>query len=392
MAITKLTTADISSIVNSAYSQFTGDSGAVLTDIRDLVDEGASDIAALRSKFTGALLAQVTKNFYTQTSAESEYDDPFYQDSEEFGAICQMITAQIPDAIANPAWANFVSGTTEVGVYTVYLPTISTTYFTKQEAWSVPLTITGEQWNQAFRDNAGLNEFVQFLHVVMGNAILAHREHMNEMNRNNFIAEKLNAAADTSVDGIHAVDLIALYAAEFGLTTAFTVEDALASDTFKTFAMSKIGEYADYMKKQTSLFSVDGTVRFVPSERLVCQMLSAFDKKLAVTQAGIYHNDLIKMPGYRTVASWQGLGDLTFDDLSTINVKVAGGTVKQSGIVALLVDKWAILHTIKKQRVASQHFEIEDLTHYSYQFLDCYLNNTSMPGIVFYMSDYTPAP
>lgn len=392
MAITKLTTADISSIVNSAYQQFTGDSGAVLTDIKELVDEGAADIAALRSKFTGALIAQVTKNFYTQTSAESEYDDPFYQDSEEFGAICQMITAQVADAIANPAWANFVSGTTEVGVYTVYLPTINTTYFTKQEAWSVPLTITGEQWNQAFRDNAGLNEFVQFIHLVMGNAIMAHREHMNEMNRNNFIAEKLNAAADQQVDGIHAVDLIALYASEFGLTTAFTVEDALASDTFKTFAMSKIGEYADYMHKQTSLFSVDGQVRFVPSDRLVCQMLSAFDKKLAVTQAGIYHNDLIKMPGYRTVASWQGLGKLTFDDLSTIKVKVAGGTVEQSGIVALLVDKWAILHTIKKQRVAAQHFDIEDITHYSYQFVDQYMNNLSMPGIVFYMSDFTPTP
>ena len=136
---------------------------------------------------------------------------------------------------------------------------------------------------------------------------------------------------------------------------------------------------------------VDGTVRFVPTERLVCQVLAAFDKKLAVTQAGIYHNDLIKMPGYRTVASWQGLGDLTFDDLSTINVKVDGGTVEQSGIVALLVDKWAILHTIKKQRVASQHFDIEDVTQYSYQFVDQYMNNLSMPGIVFYMSDYTPS-
>ena len=391
MAITKLTTADISSIVNSAYAQFTGDSGAVLTDIRNLVDEGTSDIAALRSKFTGALLAQVAKNFYTQTSAESEYDDPFYQDSEEFSAICQMISATVPEAMANPAWQDFVSGTSTVGQYTLYLPVVKTSYFTKQEAWSIPLSISGEQWNQAFRDNEGLNEFVQFLHLVMGNAILAHREHMNEMNRNNYIAEKLNAEADQTVDGIHAVDLIALYASEFALSTAFTVEDALASDTFKTFAMSKIGEYADYMKKQTSLFSVDETVRFVPTERLVCQMLSAFDKKLAVTQAGIYHNDLIKMPGYRTVASWQGLGDLTFDDLSAINVKVAGGTVAQDGIVCLLVDKWAILHTIKKQRVAAQHFEIEDITHYSYQFVDQYMNNLSMPGIVFYMSDYTPS-
>ena len=392
MAITKLTTADISSIVNSAYAQFTGDSGAVLTDIRNLVDEGTSDIAALRSKFTGALLAQVAKNFYTQTSAESEYDDPFYQDSEEFSAICQMISATVPEAMANPAWQDFVSGTSTVGQYTLYLPVVNTTYFTKQEAWSIPISISGEQWNQAFRDNEGLSEFVQFLHLVMGNAILAHREHMNELNRNNYIAEKLNAEADQQVDGIHAVDLIALYASEFALSTAFTVEDALASDTFKTFAMSKIGEYADYMKKQTSLFSVDETVRFVPTERLVCQMLSAFDKKLAVTQAGIYHNDLIKMPGYRTVASWQGLGDLTFDDLSAINVKVAGGTVAQDGIVCLLVDKWAILHTIKKQRVAAQHFEIEDITHYSYQFVDQYMNNLSMPGIVFYMSDYTPTP
>lgn len=391
MGLTKLTTADISSIVNSAYAQFTGDSGAVLTDIRNLVDEGANDIAALRSKFTGALLAQVAKNFYTITSAESEYDDPFYQDSEEFSAICQMITATVPEAMANPAWQDFVSGTSTVGQYTLYLPVVNTTYFTKQEAWSIPISISGEQWNQAFRDNAGLSEFVQFLHLVMGNAILAHREQMNELNRNNYIAEKLNAEADQTVDGIHAVDLIALYAAETSASSAITVEDALASDTFKTFAMSKIGEYADYMKKQTSLFSVDETVRFVPSDRLVCQMLSAFDKKLAVTQAGIYHNDLIKMPGYRTVASWQGLGGLTFDDLSTINVKVAGGTVQQSGIVALLVDKWAILHTIKKQRVAAQHFEIEDITHYSYQFVDQYMNNLSMPGIVFYLSDYTPA-
>lgn len=391
MPITKLTTADISSIVNSAYAQFTGDSGATLTDIRKLVDEGSNDIAALRSKFTGALIAQVTKNFYTQTSAESEYDDPFYQDSEEFGAICQMISATVPEATSNPAWQDFVSGTSTVGQYTVYLPTVKTTYFTKQEAWSVPLTITGEQWNQAFRDNAGLSEFVQFIHLVMGNAILAHREHMNEMNRNNFIAEKLNAEADQTIDGVHAVDLIALYAAETGASSAITVEDALASDTFKVFAMSKIGEYADYIKKQTSLFSADETVRFTPSDRVVCQMLSAFDKKLAVTQAGIYHNDLIKMPGYKTVASWQGLGDLTFDKLSKIHVKVAGGTVEQTGVVCLLVDKWAILHTIKKQRVASQHFDIEDVTQYSYQFVDQYMNNLSMPGIVFYMSDYTPS-
>lgn len=390
MAITKLTTTQIDTLVNAAYTDATGGGELTQLDLSAFTDTGVSDVAALRSKFTGKLLGLLRKNFYTQTSAESEYSDDFYVDEDEFGAITQMITATVPEAHANKAWQDFTSGTTTIGQYTVYLPTIDTSYFTKQTAWSIPMTITGSQWKQAFENEAGVRSFVDYLNMVMGNAILKHRENMNEENRNNYIAQKIQYAGGVGATGVHVVDIISKYVAERGIATAFTVKDAMASDDFKAFAMSTLGEYSAYMRKQTGIFTIDGSVRFTPSDRLVVQVLDKFDRSIAVTKAGIYHNDLIKMPGYKTVAAWQGLGDLSLDALSAIKCKTSAGTFSDSGIVAIMVDKWAILHTIKEHRVASYHADIENVTHFEYQFVDAYMNNLNMPGVVFTMSDYTP--
>lgn len=387
MAVTKLTTTQIDDLVNDAYAQAVGADSLDTLDLTTLCDEGVSDVQALRSKFTGKLLGIVSENFFTQTSAEDEYDDPFFQNEEEFGAITQMISAQIPGAIENKAWQDFVSGTTTIGEYTVYLPTIDTSYYTKQSAWSIPLSLSAEQWNQAFKDRAGIRRFTDFIMMVANNAILKHRENMNEENRNNYIAQKMQYAAGVGATGIHAINLVQKYVTDRGITTSYDVETALASDDFKAYCMSTLGEYAAYMRKQNGLFTIDGSVKFTPKNRLVVQVLDKFDREMAVTKAGIYHNEFIKMPEYRTVAAWQALGGLTFDDLSAMKVKTSSGTFTGAGIVAIMLDKWAVIHTIKKRRVAHQYFEIEDINHYEFQFVDSYLNNLNMPGIVFYLDD-----
>lgn len=388
MAVNKLTTEQIDGLVNEAYSQSVGATDVAEMDLTKFADEGVSDVQALRSKYTGKLIGLVTNNFFTQTSAESEYDDPFYQDEREFGAITQMISAQIPEARENSAWQDFVSGVTKVGEYTVYLPTIDTSYYTKQVAWGLPFDFSGEQWNQAFKDAAGVRGMVDYIFMIAQNGIMKHRENMNETNRNNYLAQKIQHAAEVGATGVHVVDLVEKFAVRRGLSS-FTVAEALASDDYKAFAMSQLGAYASYMRKQSGIFTADGSVRFVPTDRLIVQVLDEFDREMAVTKAGIYHNELIKMPGYKTVAAWQGLGELDFETLSSLNVKTSAGTLDTTGIVAVMVDKWAVLHTIKKQRIGVQRFDIEDLTHYEYQFVDAYMNNLNMPGIVFVMSDYT---
>ena len=108
-----------------------------------------------------------------------------------------------------------------------------------------------------------------------------------------------------------------------------------------------------------------------------------------------FHNEFVKLPNSRLVSAWQGLGDgnlsdkfaISFDEVSKIDVVIddgsSGQTVTQSGIVAFACDKYAIMHTIRSERVAARNFDPEALDMYFYQFRDQYMNNLSLPAIVF---------
>lgn len=388
MAITKLTNTQIQNIVNEAYRQFTGQDGTDVTlDLSQFADTGVSDVSALRSRFTGKLLGSVV-NFYTQTAYAEQYKDVFYENEDQFNGILQAISVDVPAVKENSAWKDFVSGTTQVGVYTVYLPIVNTEYFTKTESYALPITITGEQWDSAFKDQNGLDRFVEYLFMCVSNAIIQHREDMNASNRNNFMAEKIRVARQEA-DGIHAVNIVEAYCKDAGIS-AMTVEEFNNSDAALKFSIEQTSLYIDYMQRQNVLFNVGGKVRFVPRDELVVQMLSSFEKKLfTVALSDTFHDDLVALPLHESVACWQSLNDLSFEGLSSINIKCASGdTIEQSGIVAFIASKKACMHTIKKQRVASQYFPIEDVTHYEYQFRDAYINMLDMPAVVLFVADY----
>lgn len=392
MAITKLTNTQIQTIVNTAYAQATG--GADLSTALDLSafsDVGNADPTLLRERFTGALAGVIIKNWFMDSSYRSDYVDDFFEDAEMFGAIMQAIDVEIPHAQQNSAWKSFVSGSTTVGTYTVYLPVVDTKYYTKQESWAIPLTITGEQWNNAFKDEAGLSAFVAYVWLCLDNALVQHMEDMNAANRNNFFAEKIAAS-----NGV--VDLVAAYVADRGITTAFTAEDFLTTEDSLLFMAEQFDLFAGYLQKQTELFNTEGKVKFVPRDRLVCQINSAVAKRLdVVARSGLYHADMASLPLYRDVAAWESMNSLAIEDLTSINVTVTKpdgttATVSQSYIVGFLADKWCIIHTIVQNRVASTRFDIEDLTHYEIQHVDKYCNNLGQNAVIFVLNDFTPSP
>ena len=398
MAITKLTNTQIQTVVNAAYAQATGQADlSTPLDLSAFSEVGDYDPTLLREKFTGALMGQLIKNWYGDTSYRSEYVDDFFIDSEMWGAILQFIDVEIPHAQQNSAWKDFVSGSTTVGTYTVYLPVVSSKYYTKTESWAIPLDITGEQWNTAFKDLAGLNEFVSYVWLVVDNAMVQHLEDMDSANRNNFMAEKLEAAAD-GVAGVHVVDLNEAYCLERGVSTAYTCEDFLTNEDSLLYLAEQMDLYASYLQKQTALFNTEGKVKFVPKERLVCQVISAVAKRLDVfARSGVYHADMVKLPRYREIAAWESMESLSIEDLSSINVTITKpdgttDTIAQSYIVGMLADKWCIMHTVVQNRIGSHHFGIEDLTHYEMQHVDRYMNNLGQNAVIFVLNDYTPSP
>lgn len=392
----------IYSLVNDAYQQAVGEKAIATQDLSDFTQTGAAYdtliIAdnAWKEQFTKALLQQCVKNFYLDTSYREEYRDPFYKDVRKFGAIAQMISAEAPDAVESHAWQDFVSGTSQVGVYTLYLPTVSSKFMGKSTSWEVDMAITDEQWNTAFRSEGDLEEFVAFLMMTLDNAIVVHLEDCNNMNRNNFIGEKIAYAGSVGATGVHVVDLVALYAAETGDATITTKEDFMASDTAMRFAAETIDKYTAYMTKMSTLFNVDGKKKFTPRSRMVCQILQHFYSRMkSVVYADAYNLDFVKLDGFDQIPYWQGFGlaDATtgavdFDEVSAIKVKTANGdTVSQTGVVGFLCDEWAIMHTIQSQRVATTRHDPEALTQFYHQFKDMRCNNLGQNAIVFVLND-----
>ena len=211
------------------------------------------------------------------------------------------------------------------------------------------------------------------------------------MNRANWIGEKLAYAASDGAKGIHKINLLDLYRTETGDTSITTAAAFNATNACLRFAAAAMDEYMGYLREQTKMFNVGEYTRFIPKDRMVVEVNAKWEKKVeSVSYSDAYNIDYVRLPYYRPVSCWQGMGQsAAWDDVTAIDVTTASGeTVKQSGIVAIMVDKYAIAHTIKSQRVAHTRFDPEGVDQYYYQFRDSYLNDLTLNGIVFTVEDY----
>ena len=392
------------SIVNAARTQALGGGSTqqiAALDIHDIIDAGgSSDVIGSVESFTKALINVLVKNWFTDTSYRSSYVDPFFEDEARFGAITQLISVTVPEVKASSNWTSITSGTTALGQYTIYLPVVDTKYYGKSASFELPIAVTGNQWNTAFKSEDELRNFVSYILMCVDNALVVHLEDMSNMNRNNFIAEKYKAATAISpTPGVHVVDLLGGFVAAHGDTTKdFAVADFLDSQEALIYAAEQIALYSDYIGKMSTMFNTANKARFTPDDRKVLQVLSAFEKRMQFhALSDVYHDELAALPGHQSVAYWQGFGNGgSWSEVSKIIVKptsydaaVSTDPTTVSNVVAFLADKWAVMHTIIEHRVAAQRFEPEDITQYYYQFTDRYLNDLTQNAIVFVLNPYT---
>ena len=399
MTMATLNNNAVASVLNAAIAQATGASAVASLDLRGIVDQGNDpNVIGSVEQFTKALVNVLVKNWFTDTSYRSNYSDPFFIDEEEFGAITQLISVEVPQVQASHEWTSITSGTTTAGEYTLFLPVVDTAYYGKSVSWEIPICITGNQWDTAFRSEAELRGFVAYVLMCVDNALVVHLQDMDFANRNNFIIEKAKAQANALIGGIHVVDLLGGYYAATGKTGAFSVDDFLADRDALIYASEQIALYKDYFGTMSTCFNTKGKKRFTPDERLVLQVLAAFEKKVQFNAlSNIYNDELAALPGHQTVPYWQGFGKdasngpTVWSEVSKVVGKTYGDAdaadpTTVSNIVAVLADKWAIMHTIISRRVAAKVFEPENLTQYYYQFTDRYLNDLSMNGVIFVLT------
>lgn len=381
--------------LQEASNQMLGENAIENITLEQIIDASKTWSDIEKEQWAGKLSARYVDTKYTDREYNDKRNDIFYEDSEMFGAITQIISMEMPDVIENRSWTQVTSGVTQIGQNTVYLPIVNEKLFAGTDSWAVSIAYTGTQLNQAFESSSQLLQFNNYVKLIAQNAIKFHKATMNGLNRNNYIAEKLNAG--NSQGKINVVNLIEEYQKDHS-NQSMTVAQFFASPDAMRYAVKTFKKYKSLLTDMTTLFTTDTSSKgkFIPSDRFVFQVLSDFEGRLdAEVYSTTYHDEFVKLPLYRDVNAWQALtgNNVTadFNTLSSIAVTTADGhVVTKSGIIAVMLDKWAVMHTIVQNRVGYQRDDIKDISMYDYQFTSRYINNLSLNGVVFVVSDYTP--
>lgn len=384
---------DIHSFLQDATNQILGAEARDTLTLQDIIDVGQTWDFSQKEQWVKTLTGMHIKDLYTDRAYKDKRNDVFYEDSAKFGAVVRIINMEMPDIIENRSWTQVTSGTTTIGANTVYLPIVNQQLFGATDSWGVSIAYTGTQLNAAFESESGLLEFDNYVKLMAKNAIEVHRATMNSVNRNNYIAEKIHAGNTTGK--VNVINLVEEYQKDHG-DTSMTAAQFFASADAMRYSVKTFKKYKDLLHEMSTIFTMDANSKgkFLPEDRFVFQVLSDFEGRLdSEVYSTTYHDEFVKLPLYRNVNAWQalrGITQLTFADLSSIDVTTASGdTVSTNGIIALMVDKWAIMHTMVQNRVGYQRDDIKDISMYDYQFTDRYMNNLTLNGLVFVIQDYT---
>ena len=385
--------------LNAAAAQAKGESAISQQMYDGVVREAGDWTVGQKEQFLGALSAQYCDTMYTDASWTDKYGDLFFQNSEEFGSIVQIINTEMPKVRENRAWADITDGRVSLGQNYGYLPVVKEQLTGGSSSWAVSHVLTGTMLDAAFKNGAGLRRFESNIKLQAENSGRYHIARMSAANRNNFIAEKI--AAGNSAGKINVVNVVAEYCAMTG-TASMTAQNFLNNTNGCLRMVNRIfKKYKALTTDLTTLFTMDSTSegKFIPDGRFTFTLIADFASLLeSELYSTTFHDNFVTLKGYREIPSWQALrGDsttATFADFTSINVgressviDSEGIEVDKSGIIGLMADKWAIMHTIVKHRTAIQRDDIKDLTLIENQYTDRYINNLMLNGVVFTVED-----
>lgn len=364
----------------------------------NLIQEAGEATLGEKEQFLASLSGRIIDTMYTDASWTDKYGDIFFQNSDEFGAIVQIINTEMPEVRENRAWDQITSGVTTIGSNVVYLPVVREQLAGGTSSWAIPYALTGTQLNAAFTSAGNLRRFESYVVMSAENAAKYHLARMSAANRNNYIMEKL--AKGNSATNINYVNLVAEYNAYTG--KSLTAQQFLNNTDGCLRWVNKIcKKYKALLTDMTTLFTLDAntTGKFIPADRFTFTMISDF---AALLESELYsttwHDNFVTLKGYREIPSWQGLRGasttLSFNDLTTIDAErdnsvigESGASINMSGIVGLMVDRWAIMHTVVRHRTGVQRDDIKDITLFEHQYTDRYINNLMLNGLVLTVAD-----
>lgn len=371
----------IYTLVNETAKESMGEKAIAVKDVSSLIALGDSVLSSATDteNFLNTLVDRIARTVFSVRRYESDTEGmvrhPF-----EFGCIVQKIYVDMPEAKQNNSWEIGKGGYTPVFA-PVIKPEAKQKLFNGITTWEVDVTIPDYMLRTAFLNETSMATFIDAIFTAMDNMITLALENNANLTRASFIARKLKGAKPCG-----AINLLHEYNT---LTSAsLTVESAMMNAEFLAWASRAINLWVKRMSKMSVLFNEEGYKRHTPKDKIVVNLLQDFTSACdTFLGANTFHDELIKLPMYDSVAYWQGAGDsFDFNDTSAINVKIdESTTIAKKGIIGVIYDYEAMGVTLNERRSTSERNNHDEYTNYYNKANIGYFNDMSENGIVFYL-------
>lgn len=274
--------------------------------------------------------------------------------------------------------------------YGCYKPVVNAKIFKKNHALMCALTVAREQMFTAFR---GLDEYERFLAGLFNsveNTLQAKAEVYALMTVSMGIAK---ATANKN-----SINLLKEYNDSHPDSTT-TKAKALYNADFMKFALMRIAETRDNIKRMSAMYNDHDHVTFSSEANLI--LLNKFSNSAKFNvRANTYHEELLGVGEYDKVSAWQGAIDnvnktpYNFETASTVSLSAGASTeagFKQqttiTGVIGVLYDRYAMGINLDRRKVTSKYAASRDTTNYFYHNLINYTVNDSFPIVAFVIED-----
>lgn len=375
----------IHEIMNTVTSEVLGKEVVIKEDLSNIVDVGKEIIDSDKiDNYVNKLVHHIGKVEFTNQKYSGNAKSVL-MDSWEYGSILQRIDAELPTAYENETW-NLVDGKSyDPNVF--YQPKVTSQFFDNKVTFEIPISFAEKQVKDSFSNKNQLNGFLSMLTNQVDTSMTIKLDSLIMRTINNYIGNVLDKNNPNT-----SINLLKLYNDKTG--ESLKVEDCLTDSGFLRFANFVINTYVDRISRISTLFNIGGKERFTNPENKNLILLTDFVNSSDVfLQADIRHNELTGVNNFDTVPYWQGSGsNFTFEEISSINVKVNNGTktgkdITKSGIIGVLFDRQSLGVTNLDKRVTTNYNPKAEFYTNFYKSDSGHFNDFNQNFIVFYVED-----
>lgn len=337
------------------------------------------------------LLDRIGKTITDMLAYENKFAYIF-KDAFHYGVVLQTLHVDNFEAQTSGIYSDLDEDDVDEDIYKINLPTVHQKLFENQQPWEFKVTITDLQIKSAFTDETTLAAFINGIFTAMKNSIIKYLETAARTVYCDLIAHKIVAEQADGVDTIHAVNVLQQYYDETG--EVLTTSNWKYNADFLRWLTSMFTDYVGLFEEMSVIFNADGYETFTPRDMLHFVINNKVaDNIKRFMQSDTFNKELVELPAYREISSWQALGKrASLDKRLAVEVEYGTGAAKkeiEATVIAVMHDDRVLSMTLKDRytvEIPNKHKHTRNIWE---QGTICNFINMGHNALVFYIDDVT---